>query len=125
MEEKTHYSESELKEFKELLLSKREVAEKSYNLYNGIFTGNSENSDEGVNPTFKRLEDSLDVTSKEEAGRLALRQADFIKKIDAALVRISNGTYGICIKTGDLIPKERLIASPVATACINVKLLAR
>lgn len=122
--EKNRYSEKELIEFRELLLAKKEVAERSYNLYNGIFTGKDENSDEGVNPTFKRLEDSLDVTSKEDAGKLAGRQADFIKKINAALIRVNNGTYGICAKTGSLIPKERLIASPVATTCISVKLEA-
>lgn len=38
-----------------------------------------------------------------------------VEKIDAALARIENGTYGICQKTGKTIPKARLQAIPWAT----------
>ena len=38
-----------------------------------------------------------------------------VEKIDAALARIENGTYGICEKTGKPIPKARLQAIPWAT----------
>ena len=61
------------------------------------------------------------VLSKEEAGRLAQRQAKFISHLEAALVRVENKTYGICRVTGKLISKERLRAVPHATLSIEAK----
>lgn len=59
--------------------------------------------------------------SKEEAGRLAQRQAKFIAHLEAALVRVENKTYGICRLTGKLIPKDRLRAVPHATLSVEAK----
>ena len=61
------------------------------------------------------------MLSKEEAGRLAQRQAKFIAHLEAALVRVENKTYGICRVTGKLISKERLRAVPHATLSIEAK----
>ena len=41
-----------------------------------------------------------------------------ISKIDSALKRIEDGTYGFCVDTGEPIGLKRLIARPVATLCI-------
>ena len=46
------------------------------------------------------------------------RQIKLISKIDAALKRIQDGTYGFCIETGEPIGLKRLMARPVATLCI-------
>jgi RNA polymerase-binding transcription factor DksA len=40
-------------------------------------------------------------------------------QVRAALARIANGTYGTCAICGADIPRERLEAQPIATACIN------
>lgn len=42
-----------------------------------------------------------------------------VMHIDAALSRISNGTYGICTACGEQIAKERLKALPFAELCIQ------
>ena len=63
--------------------------------------------------------------SKEETGRLAQRQMKFIQQLQAALVRIENKTYGICVDTGKLIPKERLRAVPHTTHSIEAKEAAK
>ena len=55
------------------------------------------------------------------ASRQAERQLDFIRKLQAALMRIENKTYGVCRITGKLIPKERLLAVPHATLSIEGK----
>lgn len=44
-----------------------------------------------------------------------------IQSLQAALIRIENGTYGICRETGKLIPKERLRAVPHATLSFEAK----
>jgi RNA polymerase-binding protein DksA len=42
-----------------------------------------------------------------------------LRAIDAAMQRISAGTYGICIDCGQEIPEERLNAEPTAARCIR------
>ena len=49
------------------------------------------------------------------------RQRKLISKIDAALQRIDDGTYGICEVSGDPIPKERLEAIPWAKERVEYK----
>ncbi|MEM7339154.1 MAG: TraR/DksA C4-type zinc finger protein [Actinomycetota bacterium] len=49
----------------------------------------------------------------------AARQA--VSDIDAALARLDNNTYGICIATGEAIPKERLEAIPEAAVTVHAK----
>ena len=85
-------------------------------------TNSGGNDTADTSPTFKVLEEGASVLNKEEAGRLAQRQMKFIQHLQAALVRIENKTYGICRETGKLIPKERLMAVPHATLCIDVKI---
>ena len=44
-----------------------------------------------------------------------------INKIDEALKRIENGSYGFCKETGEEIGLERLEARPVATLCLEAQ----
>jgi len=37
------------------------------------------------------------------------------------LIRINNGTYGVCRISGQIIPKERLFAVPHTTVCVGEK----
>ncbi len=46
-------------------------------------------------------------------------EEDTLAKIDEALERISNGTYGICVECGGVIPKTRLNAIPYTPVCIK------
>ncbi|MEL6152540.1 MAG: TraR/DksA C4-type zinc finger protein, partial [Bacteroidota bacterium] len=68
--------------------------------------------DNSTESAFKLLEDGADTTEKESLSQLAGRQRKFIEQLEAALIRIKNGTYGVCIVTGQLIDKERLKAVP-------------
>ena len=45
--------------------------------------------------------------------------------LEFAIARIKNGTYGVCIETGKLIPKERLRAVPHTQHSIEAKLNRR
>ena len=47
------------------------------------------------------------------------RQRKLISKIDAALSRIEDGSYGACANCGTKIPVARLEAQPMATRCID------
>ena len=122
MAEKTRYSDEELQEFKELILEKLEKAKRDYEVLKASISGSDGNDIADTSPTFQVLEEGASVLSKEEAGRLAQRQAKFIAHLEAALVRIENKTYGICRVTGKLISKERLRAVPHATLSMDAKM---
>ncbi|PHR19702.1 MAG: RNA polymerase-binding protein DksA [Hoeflea sp.] len=49
------------------------------------------------------------------------RQRKLIGKIDAALMRIDDGTYGYCEETGEPISLKRLDARPIATLSIEAQ----
>ena len=49
------------------------------------------------------------------------RQRKLIAKIDAALLRIEDGTYGFCEETGEPISLKRLEARPIATLSIEAQ----
>ncbi|WP_326493320.1 TraR/DksA family transcriptional regulator [Marinifilum sp. D737] len=121
MTEKKRYTDEELQGFKELINSKLAKAKKDYDTLKAVISNSSGNDIEDTSPTFKVLEEGASVLSKEEAGRLAQRQAKFISHLEAALIRIENKTYGICRETGKLISPERLRAVPHATLSIEAK----
>ena len=53
--------------------------------------------------------------------RLKEREQKLLKKIDQAVERIDNGTFGICRGCGNEIPLPRLKARPVTDLCIECK----
>jgi DnaK suppressor protein len=53
--------------------------------------------------------------------RLKEREQKLLKKIDQAVERIDNGTFGTCRGCGNDIPLQRLKARPVADLCIECK----
>ena len=76
--------------------------------------------DEAANPP-----DPNDRATLESEFALELRTRDrerkLIRKIDEALSRIEDGSYGYCIETGEPIGVKRLEARPVATLCIEAQ----
>lgn len=119
---KTRYSDEELIEFKDLILSKLEKAQNDLQLLTEAYTNHNDHGTNDTSPTFKVLEEGHNVLSKEENSRLAARQQKFINNLENALIRIENKTYGICRATGKLISKERLRSVPHATLSIEAKL---
>lgn len=118
-DDKTRYSDSELAEFKEIILKKLEQAKADYELLRQDITHSNDTQD--TSPTFKVLEEGAATLSKEETSRLTAHQLKFIRNLEMALVRVENKTYGICKTTGKLIPKERLMRVPHTTECIEAK----
>ncbi len=119
---KNRYSKEELEEFKQIILEKLEKAKADLALLTEAYTNHNEHDTNDTSPTFKVLEEGYSVLSKEENSRLAARQQKFINNLENALIRIENGTYGICRVTGKLISKERLRSVPHATLSIEAKL---
>lgn len=123
-DERTRYSEEELKEFEVLIKGKLEKAREEYKILKETL---NRNNDEGTDATSggntKVLEDGAETAEKENLSQLAARQQKYITNLENALIRIKNGTYGICSVTGKLISKERLIAVPHTTQSIEAKMM--
>lgn len=61
--------------------------------------------------------DALQVQAMAQAGQ-ARAQAE-LQRINAALRRVADGTFGECIDCGEFIPPARLEANPAATLCVT------
>jgi DnaK suppressor protein len=121
-EEKKRYSEEELKEFEVLISQKLEDSRSELKYIKETLSKRNDSGTDNTSGTSKLLEDGADTSERENLSQLAARQQKFIQQLDAALIRIKNGTYGICIDTGRLIPKERLRAVPHTQQTIEAKL---
>ena len=113
--EKTRFSDSELQEFKEIILKKIDKAERDLDLLREQFANDKNNGTDDTSPQFKSFEEGSSVMSKESNSQLAARQEKFIRDLKNALIRIENKTYGLCRVTGKLIEAERLKLVPHAT----------
>ena len=98
--------------FKKKLLDWKLDLKRSSNeaLYNSSLDDNSTSAD--------IVDQASSYTEKNVEMRAINRQIKLISKIDAAIKRIENGTYGFCKETGDPIGLKRLMARPVATLSI-------
>jgi DnaK suppressor protein len=71
------------------------------------------------------LPDEIDLASSEYSQSMVFRLRDrekfLLKKIDKALSRIEEGTFGICERCEEEISLKRLEARPVTTLCIRCK----
>ncbi len=79
-------------------------------LYNSSLDDNSASAD--------IVDQASSYTEKNVEMKAINRQIKLISKIDQAIKKIENGTYGFCAETGEPIGIKRLIARPVATLCI-------
>jgi RNA polymerase-binding transcription factor len=107
-------NQQELKSFEELLQARRqELLDDASRTVNGM-TDNRDN--------FPEPADRAALESDRNALlRIRDRERKLIAKIDAALERIGDGSYGICETCGEAIGVERLRARPVTTLCIDCK----
>ncbi|TNF31895.1 MAG: TraR/DksA family transcriptional regulator [Bacteroidetes bacterium] len=121
MAEKTRYSKEELDEFRGIINDKLQQAREDLQLLVDQLSHKDDHGTDDTSPTFKLLDEGSEVLSREEINQLAARQQKFIQSLENALIRISNGTYGICRATGKLISKERLRIVPHATLSIEAK----
>ncbi|RYM33972.1 TraR/DksA family transcriptional regulator [Brumimicrobium glaciale] len=119
--EKTRFSDEELKEFKDIIDNKLIEADEDLQILKNSLSHKDDHGTDDTGRSFNMMEDGSDTLSREEMSQLALRQEKFITALRNALIRIENKTYGICRATGKLIRKERLKLVPHATLSIEAK----
>ena len=121
-EENVRYSREDLSEFDQLIQDKLTAARKELSFIKETLSRNNDMGTDTTSSSAKVLEDGAETAEKESMNQLASRQMKFIQQLENAQVRIKNGTYGVCIGTGKLIPKERLRAVPHTQHSIEAKL---
>ena len=62
-----------------------------------------------------------DSYEREKGYHFINRKTDYIKALTTALDRIEDGTFGVCVITGELIPEERMLEVPNATKSVDAK----
>ena len=67
------------------------------------------------------FEHSIDGSRQAEIRVLISRQLKFLKHLDAALKRVDQGKYGLCVGCGQRIARARLEAVPHTRLCISCK----
>ena len=99
------YFKKKLTEWKSEIIKSNNQA-----LYNNSLDSNGTSAD--------IVDQASSYTDKNVEMRAINRQIKLISKIDQALKKIKDDTYGYCAETGEPIGIKRLIARPIATLCI-------
>ena len=109
-----YMSPSQIYHFKAILFS-----------WKKLLMSEAEKTMEHMKQDSSKLSDPNDAATQEEEFRLELRTRDrerkLISKIDQALQRIEDGSYGYCEDTGEPIGIKRLEARPIATLSIEAQ----
>lgn len=108
-------NKTQLKKFKTLLTEKRdEIVKKA-----------KQTLEEDMALDANDLPDEMDLASSEYLQsftfRLRGREKAFLDKINKALLKIEDGSFGICEECGEEISVKRLEARPETTLCIRCK----
>lgn len=86
---------------------------------------NSEASEESAIYSMHMAEQGSEAIEKEKTYGQITRIQDYLRKLDEAIQRINDKTYGICRMCGILIAKERLMAVPITTLSASYKIHQR
>ncbi len=109
-----YMNDMQLEFFKQKLLAwKKELLAQSSDTLEELRQGGLNQPDD-IDRASLETDKSIDLRTKDRARKLIL-------KIDAALERIEDGSYGYCEDTGEEIGVERLMARPIATLCVEAQ----
>ena len=110
---------NKLESYRKLLLELKEKLVHDIKNMSDV-TGSSREESVDVSGHVLHMADvATDMYDKEFSLGLASKDREILQKIDDALVRINNGTYGICLATKKPITQARLKAIPYAEYCLE------
>lgn len=119
------YNDEELEYFRDIIISKRDEAERDLNMLMDALKDSTENASDESAYSFHMADAGTDAQEREKTYMLYNRTKKFIKYLDDALSRIDNKSYGVCKVTGKKISKGRLEAVPHTQISIEAKLKRR
>lgn len=113
------YKDTDLQEFKAVIEKKLAKFQEQLNAVQAQILETTENS--GDEHGVDWVDDSTFNNHMEMLNNMAIRQRKYIQDLKNALIRIENKTYGVCVVTGNLINKKRLMAVPTTTKSLEAK----
>ena len=117
----SRYSDQELAEFKVHIEQKIESAQQQLKLTQDRIENISEMSDNDGD----WMDDTSNSQDLELLYSMVNRQKKHLRDLENALVRIANKRYGVCVITGELIDKRRLMAVPTTTKSVAAKTIGK
>jgi RNA polymerase-binding transcription factor DksA len=105
------FSDADLAEFRVLIEQKLTQARNTFEEHRQSLVSSQENSSAAA---AHDPEDSSESSEREFLLDMMARQRRNINELEAALVRVGNKTFGICLRTGELINPARLRVAPTA-----------
>ena len=118
---KKKWTKKELKQFKKMILSKKnEVSDEMDTLKKRADEMLKESTSNALYSSHM-ADASADHVEMEKAYYMIAREKKFVQYLDKALMMISEGTFGLCISCDKRIDKERLEEVPHTTQCFDCK----
>ena len=130
---KVKYTIAELKHFRGIIIEEQRSILESARANMAALVDNESGEYKGDNLTYAShmAEQGTDEMEREKNYMFVQRDEKYLGYLQDALIRIDQGTYGICVdckeepknlcRTCPLIPKERLEVVPITTHCIECK----
>lgn len=117
-----HFSKAELEKFKKHVIGLKEDSIEELEMQEAQLRlmEDSESSEEN-SFSINMNEQTNEAMEREKAFIQTQRTADYIKKLDEALGRIENGSFGICRMCGLRLDSKRMLAVPVTQVCTTFK----
>ncbi|MFP4543611.1 MAG: TraR/DksA family transcriptional regulator [Candidatus Kapaibacterium sp.] len=121
---KVKYSDEDLEMFREVINRSRQEALEELRMLKERLEDltNYDFAEESMIYSMHMAEQGSEAQEKEKTYAQIQRINEYIKKLDDALSRIKEKTYGICRVCGCLIAKERLLAVPITTLSASYKI---
>lgn len=118
------YSDEDLLEFSDLITQEKETALDELRMLKERLDDltSFDAADESMIYSMHMAEQGSEAQEKEKTYAQIQRIHEYIKKLEEAMERIKNKTYGICRVCGCLIAKERLRAVPITTLSASYKI---
>jgi DnaK suppressor protein len=107
-------NKEKLKKFKKIFLAQRSSILFNDKIIREDFNASEEDRFDEIDQASTDMEQSMRM-------RLRSREMLYLKKVDEALLRIEEGTFGECEDCGTDIEFRRLEARPTATLCVSCK----
>lgn len=118
------YPEKDLSEFKANIERSREDALEELRMLRERLEDltNAEANEESAIYSMHMAEQGSEAVEKEKTYAQIQRVQDYLRKLDEALQRIADKSYGVCRMCGILIARERLLAVPITTLSASYKI---
>jgi len=116
-------TKKDLEHFKKLIKEEREklLDKLGYLRETTMNTTLKDASGDHSSYSFHMADQGTDAQEREKAFLFASRETQYFERLELALRRIKENTFGICVKCKKPIARERLEAVPIATMCYDCK----